>query len=454
MELREWLTKAWDTVFDDRARGVIEARAAGHSLEEAGARFGVTRERARQIISEGQGKLAFMADSVGPTWRAVAQQVGAVPAVRREDLAAALRAEDHVILEVLLAEAGLRAPRTWAGPLRGWWTTDPDELDRRLSRLVDRAPVRGEGLDEEARVVGVPEGVDVAELLGDPRSRVVRDAAGHWVRRKLRRRDSAYLHLLDAGRPCPAEELVEPMGVTSVAAAREGLRRDDRFVQVRPEGTWALVEWSHLRVAPYGNAIEAVVAVVTEKGPITQRALFTQVRQVYPVSASRLRQCLLSDQIGRTPDGLINLVARGAQPIEEPEPPRPDSMAVRGDVLGLRIPVDRDVLRGSGVRVHSWLTWRLGLRQTPMRRTFATAGGHAPLTVTRAASFAQVSTLRRHAIELGVVEGCVLAVILDLASGTARVRHGCAEGKCQTSLVDSPSGLDETPCAPHARLMT
>ncbi|MCF2435234.1 hypothetical protein LV779_13865 [Streptomyces thinghirensis] len=28
-----------------------------------------------------------------------------------------------------------------------------------------------------------------------------------------------------------------------------------------------------------------------------------------------------------------------------------------------------------------------------MRRTFATAGGHAPLTVTRAASFAQVSTL-------------------------------------------------------------
>ncbi|MFB7404552.1 RNA polymerase subunit sigma-70 [Streptomyces rubiginosohelvolus] len=438
MELREWLTKSWDTVFDERARGIIEARAAGRSLEEAGAKFGVTRERARQVISEGQGKLAFMADSVTPAWRAAAQQAAAAPAVRREDLAVALRAEDHVILEVLLIEAGLRAPRTWAGPLRGWWTTDPDELDRRLLRLVERAPLRGDDLDEEARVVGVPEGVSVAALLDDPRSRVVRDAVGHWVRRKVRRRDSAYLHLLDTGRPCRAEELVEPMGVTSVAAAREGLRRDDRFVQVRPEGTWALAEWSHLRVAPYGNAIEAVVAVVTEQGPITQRALFSQVRQVYPVSASRLRQCLLSDQIGRTPEGLIDLVARGAQPIEEPEPPRPDSMAVQGDVIGVRIPIDRDILRGSGVRVHSWLTWRLGLLQTPMRRTFATAGGHAPLTVTRAASFAQVSTLRRHAIELGAVEGCFLAVILDLAAGTARVRHGCAPGECQTPLVDSP----------------
>lgn len=454
MELREWLTKAWDTVFDERARGIIEARAAGHSLEEAGARFGVTRERARQVISEGQGKLASMAALVTPAWRAIAQQAGAAPAVRREDLAVALRAEDHVVLEVLLLEAGLRAPRTWAGPLRGWWTADPDELDRRLLRLVDRAPVRGDDLDEEARVVGVPEGVNVAQLLDDPRSRVVRDAAGHWVRRKVRRRDSAYLHLLDAGRACRAEELVGPMGVTSVAAAREGLRRDDRFVQVRPEGTWVLAEWSHLNVPPYGNAIEAVVAVVTEQGPITQRALFSQVGQVYPVSASRLRQCLFSDQIGRTPEGLIDLVSRGAQPIEEPEPPRPDSMAVHGDVLGVRIPVDRDVLRGSGVRVHSWLTWRLGLRQTPMRRTFATAGGHAPLTVTRAASFAQVSTLRRHAIELGTVEGCVLAVILDLAAGTARVRHGCASGECQTSLPDSSCRADQTLREPSARLMT
>ncbi|EGE41253.1 RNA polymerase subunit sigma-70 [Streptomyces sp. SID4928] len=454
MELRGWLTKAWDTVFDERARGIIEARAAGCTLEEAGARFGVTRERARQIISEGQCKLAIMVDVMVPAWRTVAQQTGAAPAVRREDLAVALRAEDHVILEVLLIEAGLRAPRTWAGPLRGWWTTDPDELDRRLLRLVDRAPVRGDDLDEEARVVGMPEGVNVAELLDDPRSRVVRDAAGHWVRRKVRRRDSAYLHLLDAGRPCRAEDLIEPMGVTSVAAAREGLRRDDRFVQVRPEGTWALAEWSHLRVAPYGNAIEAVVAVVTERGPITQRALFSEVRQMYPVTASRLRQCLLSDQLGRTPDGLIDLVARGAQPIEEPEPPRPDSMAVQGDVLGVRIPVDRDVLRGSGVRVHSWLTWRLGLRQTPMRRTFATAGGHAPLTVTRAASFAQVSTLRRHVIELGAVEGCVLAVILDLAVGTARVRHGCAPGECQTSLVDSRSRADQTLRQPGGQLTT
>ncbi|MEW1906181.1 RNA polymerase subunit sigma-70 [Streptomyces sp. NPDC086147] len=435
MELGEWLPKAWQSVFDDRSRRIVGLRAAGHTLGEAGARFGLTRERARQIIDQLRRDLAAMADVATPRWRAVAREAGDGPAVRREDLALALGAPDHVVLDVLLTEAGLRAPRTWAGPLRGWWTTQPEALDQRLRELVDRAPLRGDSLAEEARAVGIPLGIGLAEILDDPRSKLVRDGAGHWVRRKARGRDSAYLYLLETGHPRPAKELVEPMGVASVAAAREALRRDDRFAQIRPHSTWALSEWSHLRITSYGSAVEALVAMVTKCGPIAQGVLFAQVAQVYPVSLWRLKQCLLSDQIGRTPDGLIDLIARGAQPIEEPEPPRPDSMAVRGDVLGARIPVDPDLLRGSGVRVHAWLTWRLGLRRAPARRSFVTAGGQEPLTVTRGAGFAQVSSLRRDAVELGVVEGCVLVVVLDLVQETARVRHGCVEGECRATRV-------------------
>lgn len=447
---REWMDQAFST-FDDRARTLIVARAAGRSLAEAGAELGLSRERARQILAELQRRLAVMVDMAIPRWRESVRALGAEPAMRREDFAGALRGEDHILLEPLLLEAGLTAPRTWAGPLRGWWTLHPDGLDTALRQLVAGAPLRGDELDAAAEAAGVPKGIPLPDLLEHPQSKVASSAQGHWVRRKARGRDAAYLYLLQAGRPCVIGEFLTPMSVTTEQAAREALRRDDRFIQIRPEGTWALAEWSHLRPAPYGNAVEALVAVVTEYGPISRGSLFAKVTESYPVSAWRLTQCLLSDQIGETGDGLIDLVSRGARPIEEAEPTKPDTMAVHGDVLGARITVDGDVLRGSGVRVHSWLTWRLGLRQAPMSRTFATAGGHAPLTVRRGTSFAQVSSLRRHARELAVVDGCVLALVLNLREGTAQVLHGCADGSCPARASLSPDREGRTVAKPRAR---
>lgn len=432
-----WMIQAWHSGFDDRARAIVEARAAGRTLEEAGAEFRVTRERVRQIITQRQRSLAAVTDLAHQGWREILRSVGAAPAVRREAFAAALGVRDHVVLELLLLEAGLNVPHTWAGSLRGWWTAHPDSLDAALRRLVASAPLAGDALREAARTAGVPEEIPLTDLLNDPRSKVAPNTDGHWVRRKARGRDSAYLYLLDAGRPCTAEELLKPMAVATEKAAREALRRDDRFVLSRPEGSWALAEWSHLRVTPFSNAVEALVAVVTEHGPIARGSLFAKVTELYPVTAWRLTQCLLSDQIGETTDGLIDLVARGAQPIEEAEPAQPATMAVHGDVLGARIPVDRDVLRGSGVRVNSWLTWRLGLRQAPMSRTFASFGGHAPLTVRRGTSFAQVSSLRRHALELEVVDGCVLVLVLNLREVTAQVHHGCEEEACPARATSS-----------------
>jgi hypothetical protein len=217
---------------------------------------------------------------------------------------------------------------------------------------------------------------------------------------------------------------------TTAAAVREALRRDDRFRQIRPEGTWALAEWTHLRTTTYASAVEAMVAVVTESGPLSRARLFAKVTELYPVTPWRLKQCLLSDQLGETPDGLVDLVSRGARPLEEEEPVRPDTMAVEGAVLGVRIPVNQEILRGSGVNVNTWLTWRLGLRRAPTNRTFTTPGDHSPLVVRRGTSSAQLSSLRRHALELEVVDGCVLAVLLRLDDDTARVGHGCALDTC------------------------
>ncbi|MFX4294906.1 sigma factor-like helix-turn-helix DNA-binding protein [Streptomyces bohaiensis] len=429
--MEQWLVRVWEAeVFDERERAVVAGRSEGRTLDEVGSALGLSRERARQIQNRARKQLTDMADLTQKGWRETARATGTGPAALRETFAAALGVVDHVLLDELLTAAGLDAPRTWAGPLRGWWSADPGALGGALRRLVDAAPFRGDDLGRAASEAGLPAGLPLTWLLSHSESRLALSPDGHWVRRKARGRDAAYLWLLENGRSCRADELLATMAATTVAAVREALRRDDRFRQIRPEGTWALTEWTHLRASTYASATEAMVAVVTESGPLSRAQLFARVTELYPVTSWRLKQCLLSDQLGETPDGHVDLVSRGAQPFEEEEPVQPDTMAVEGKVLGMRLPVNRDILRGSGVNVNTWLTWRLGLRRAPMSRTFTTPGDHAPLVVRRGTSSAQLSTLRRHALELGLADGCVLAVLLRLDDHTARVAHGCVRDTC------------------------
>ncbi|GLV87085.1 hypothetical protein Slala03_67740 [Streptomyces lavendulae subsp. lavendulae] len=425
-----YLRGVWEQVFDERDRAVVAGRSEGRTLDEVGAALGLSRERARQIQNGARKRLAGAADILQDGWREAVRATGAGPATPRGTFAAALEVVDHVLLDELLTAAGLDVPRTWAGPLRGWWSADPGALGVALRRLVEAAPFRSDDLALEAFAAGLPAGLPLTWLLSHSESRLVLSPDGHWVRRKARGRDAAYLWLLESGRPCRADDLLATMAATTVAAVREALRRDVRFRQIRPEGTWALTEWTHLRASPHSTAVAAMVAVVTESGPLPLSRLFARVAELYPVTQWRLKQCLLSDQLGETPDGLVDLVSRGAHPFEEEEPTRPNAMAIEGEVLGVRIPVNRDILRGSGVNVHTWLTWQLGLRRAPMSRAFTTLGDHSPLVVRRGTSGAQLSSLRRHALELGVTDGCVLAVLLRLDDDTARVGHGCAPETC------------------------
>src|ERR1700729_1952084 len=61
---------------------------------------------------------------------------------------------------------------------------------------------------------------------------------------------------------------------------------------------------------------------------------------------------------------------RGAVPVEDEEPNRPAYIQASGSVVGVRLEVNHDLMRGSGIAVNRWLTWYLGLRTVPSLRRF------------------------------------------------------------------------------------
>lgn len=392
----------------------------------------MSRERVRQLLVKAQDHLGAYADAFADDWRDRLTALVERPAVRQSEVAAVLDVRNQVSVGLLAQSVGAEPPRTWAGPLHGWWTRRPAVLEGLLRKGAEDAPLRGEDVAATFAAAGVPNDIPLLELLGHPDSPLAPGIEGAWLRRRARGRDAAYLFLLARGEPCRAEELLAATGIRRKAAVSEALRRDERFVHLRLEGTWALAEWPHVDVTPYPNAVEAFVAVVTELGPLPKEALFVRVGERYPVTLWRLQQCLLSDRVGMTEAGLIDLVARGATPIEESEPARPPTMAVdpAGNVFGVRLAVDKDVLRGSGIIVNSWLTWQLGMRQAPTARTFSIAGNPEPIVLKRATSAAQLSSLRRLVKEYGMVEGCEFALFLRVDDSTARIEHACVPHVC------------------------
>ncbi|MFJ3039660.1 sigma factor-like helix-turn-helix DNA-binding protein [Streptomyces tendae] len=431
----DWLQSAFGAL-PARSRRMIEDRADGKTLRSIGEEHEVSRERVRQMLVKAQKHLCAVADAFVDDWRDRLTTLTDCSAVPQSEVAAALGVRDQVGVGPLVEAVGAEHPLTWAGRLRGWWTRSPGALEVLLRRGMEEAPLRGEDVTVTFAAAGVPDKVPLLDLLGHPDSPLVSGFGGTWLRRRARGRDAAYLFLLASGEPCRAEELLAPTGIKRKPAVAEALRRDERFVQLRLEGKWALAEWPHLNVTPYPNAVEAFVAVLTELGPLPKDALFVKVGERYPVTLWRLHQCLLDDRVGITEDGQIELVARGATPIEESEPARPARMAVdpAGNVFGVRLTVDKDVLRGSGVVVSSWLTWQLGLRQAPMVRTFSVAGHPTPIILKRATSAAQISSLRVLVQEHGMVGGCEFVLFLRTDDSTARIEHACTQHVCPAAI--------------------
>ena len=425
---------AWETLAP-RDRAVLELRLSGATLDQAGVTIGVTRERVRQIQLRGEKALLSALDKYLPDLRAELHRLlDNHAAVAEGDVYAALGIAPSMPMSAVLRAVGVARPRTWTGDLAGWWTLRPGALDVQLRDLAAQAPFADGELAQRAAEIGIPQGLPLRELLTDERSPLTPGPAGGWIRHSRAGADAAYLWLKDQAEPRSAAEVAGAVGGHE-RALRETMRRDARFAQRRPEGTWVLSEWkSNTTIRHYANAVDAVVEVLEELGPLTLERLTAEAIQRYPVSAWRITQCLSSNQIGLTQDCRYDLTERGAIPIEESEPRKPDNMAESGSVVAVRLPVTHDVMRGSGIGVNRWLTWRLGLRHAPSERSFELSELTGSITVRRRISTSSISSLRSAAVALGVVEGCQLIIVFRTEQDTADVRHACQEGNCRAGL--------------------
>ena len=220
------------------------------------------------------------------------------------------------------------------------WTLEPGMLSTQMHDLISAAPFTNDDAEAAAEALGIPPAVDWKALLGAPGESLEQTEFG-WIRRSRRPRDLAYLWLRHETEPRSALEIAKAIGSTSVRALRAMMSRESQFVQLRPEGTWALADWHHLDTQiRYSSTLEVVLEVLHDIGPMAIDRLEQETKLRYPVTTWRIRQCLSSNLVGLNEHGLVDLVERGATPIVESEPRRPDHIQVRGNVIGMSIEVD------------------------------------------------------------------------------------------------------------------
>lgn len=423
---------ALDELLSERTKQILIARTEGQTLDIVGNQLGVTRERVRQIEAAGNAVLAGASQAFLANVRAQLKFeliLVAEPDPERE--------RTQISSAVVLSALGFRRPAVWGHRAKGWWTLDPQEVQRRLQTLVLDAPIASRDLGASAEYAEIPLDSTLLQLLGSPSSPLVQDINSGFIRKRAKTADSAFLWLEERQAPQPIEAIAEGCNVESPRALSERLRSDPaRFVQIRPDGTWALKSWIHLNIgAGYGTATEAVIDILKTHGPMTVPALTSLTQRSYPVTVSRIYQVLSSSSLGQWPDGRVDLAERGAPLFESNPPTQPTDMHLAGEIIGVRLLVTPDVLRGSGIGVSHWLSWQLGMRHFPDLVRF---DGEYPVVVRRHSSGTAVSSIREFATEHSLSLGCSIVILLNTKSKSVVMQQVCDEN-CVNHLAEASS---------------
>jgi hypothetical protein len=385
----------------------------------------------RQIQLKATNLITTLLDAYWPTLRHNLQSTfGARCSVEGIEIDELIHSQTPEARFAVFQSLGLSRANYFGVELSDTWILDARKFRSNVDKFCARTPLYHSDASLHLSALGLSN--SVTKILESDSSGLLRIEDLGWIRKQNATRDTCFLWLKVQGDPRPASDIAGAIGV-AVNTAREAMRRDSRFVLLRPDSTWALKEWRPDEAALiYTSATDVIVAVLRDGGPMTLDDMLSRAKRIYPVSAWRFSQTLSDNRIGILRSGKFDLVERGAITIEDNEPKMPSNMAESPNhrVIAVKLEVNFEMLRGSAIGVGRWLSWRLGLRNAPSARTFELLDLRGLLSVRRSSSSAAISTLREYVLELGLVDGCFVALVLYMENDTANLRHACDLTKC------------------------
>ena len=333
--------------FNDRERATLERildfDRSAPTLQELGEQFDVTRERIRQVETKVKRRLAASLTDVR-----YAALVAAADRLR-DRLGSATPADELVgqfaeyppdLLDRLILHL--------AGPYRfdgDWYVLDSlGSFDAAVRSAFESAATDGiaplDAYRDALSELGVRDEYLDRAIAGDRRLRVVEGDVLEWTGSLATK---SVLALRRAGSPLLFDELVQFVGPNSEQGMSNQVHADDRIVKVGVN-RFALAEWDM-------DAFEGVVPTMIsrlEAGPREVAMLGEELAVEFGVSPNSVT--ILASQ---HPAFLVEHGAVMNRPADRPYEPFTDLVRTRycyviDGVWSWRVPVDRDVLRGSG----------------------------------------------------------------------------------------------------------
>lgn len=410
----ETIRQAWWSL-SEQQRHVLVRRASSDTFREISGVLGVTRQRVQQIYASAQTKLRKNTARLQPNF--FQSHAGSYGPLGELNLAESIEGfVDKSVAKIALPE--ILATNGYASLCEEseWWLLHRDKAVAELSELQFQEPLSQR--EWEAHIDTLKLSMRILSDRTTLKFAHLDYFEGYLINMKQARKQRAHVLLLLHDR-LSASEMCSLLGEPSKRALDAFLARHSIFIKLRPSGLWALSDRAE---NVYVTAIEAVLDVLTNEGPLTRVDLIKRVQSVFDVSHGRIDQCLTDYRIGKLGDGSIDLIERGAEKEVEPEPNCPSSISSSGAIVGVRRRVDKDTIRGSGLMESRWLAWKLGLHSTPMKRIFDGKGNLPSIYVSRAGGNSQISSLREPVENLGLNLGDEFVLMLDIESDTWQLR--------------------------------
>jgi len=354
--------------FDEREQATLERvfdlDGSAPTLEALGLRFNVTRERIRQIEGMVVERLGVaLNEPANRSLNTAADRLGdrLGSAIPSDQLAGEFAVFPPDVLDRLILHL--------AGPYKfdGDWFLLSSLLDREVGRgqmtFKDRVRATFEAVEENGLAplaavldalaeVGIRPEYTMKALAADKQLLVREDFVLDWKGSYV---DKSIIALLIAGRPLTKEELVAFVKPGSEQGMSNQLHIDDRISKVGI-GKFALAQW---QLEEYEGIVPAMLDRLAA-GPVELEVLKGELARDYGVSQNSVGMLASTHPVFLQEAGVVMI-----RPEDRPYIPNTNIEGTKccyliDGVWSWRIPVDRDVLRGSGRQLPEAFAAHLG----------------------------------------------------------------------------------------------